>query len=210
MSDHADMSRRDFVRGRLWRSIRAAAGVPTPTPLPTRAPVALPIRRPPGAVPEARFLAECTRCNACIEACPVHAITLAPARYRQAAGTPILEPTAACVMCPDTPCIRACEPGVLRADRPLKMGTAWIDRSNCLAHRGTLCTVCSERCPVPGAIRLDHGRPVIQEAVCTGCGLCATVCPAPVNAIAILPLPDRPPDPSPGSPGTDRPGVVGL
>lgn len=194
MSNDADISRRDFVRGRLLRTVRAMAGVPTPPPAPQRAAwVPLPIRRPPGAVPEARFLAECTRCNACIQACPVGAITVAPMRFRHAAGTPMIDQaTAACVMCPDTPCISACEPGVLRKDRPLKMGTAWVDRSNCLAHRGTLCTTCSERCPVPGALRVDGGKPAIQDATCTGCGVCAQVCPAPINAIAILPLPDRP------------------
>jgi len=123
----------------------------------------------------------------------VDAIVLAPPRFREAAGTPMIDAhTTACVMCADTPCIASCEPGVLRAGRPLKMGTAWIDRMNCLAWSGSFCTVCSERCPVPGAISLEQGRPSVVESVCTGCGVCHGVCPAPVNAIGIMPLPDRP------------------
>jgi len=99
---------------------------------------------------------------------------------------------AACVMCADAPCISACEPRVLRRDQPLKMGVAWIQPMACLAHNGSFCTVCSERCPVPGAIRLDGGRPSIDAGVCTGCGTCAYVCPAPSNAVVVMPLADRP------------------
>ncbi len=59
--------------------------------------------------------------------------------------------------------------------------------SACLAFRGTLCTVCVERCPVPGAIVLDRGRPKIVESLCTGCGDCVARCPAPINALALRP-----------------------
>jgi ferredoxin-type protein NapG len=153
----------------------------------------LPIHRPPGAVSEASFLAGCTRCNACIAACPVGAIVHAPAKFRQAAGTPMIDVHhAACIMCHDTPCIAACEPRVLRAEQPRKMGVAWIQNMACLAHTGSFCTVCSERCPVPGAIEVTAGKPRILEDVCTGCGVCATVCPAPVNAVVVMPLADRP------------------
>jgi len=105
----------------------------------------------------------------------------------------MIEPhTTACIMCPDTPCITACKPGVLRADQPLKMGVAWIQTMACLAHTGSFCTVCSERCPVPGAIQVSAGKPRIREDICTGCGVCASVCPAPSNAVVVMPLADRP------------------
>ena len=42
-----------------------------------------------------------------------------------------------------------------------------------------------------GAIALKQGRPVINEQVCTGCGVCQYVCPAPYNAIAIMPIAGR-------------------
>ena len=92
-----------------------------------------------------------------------------------------------CVMCEGEPCIDACEPNVLSRALPLKMGTASIRTPNCLAYNGTICTVCSERCPVEGAIDLIGGRPRIDEATCTGCGVCQHVCPAPYNAVLILP-----------------------
>ncbi|MBL8763793.1 MAG: 4Fe-4S dicluster domain-containing protein [Phycisphaerae bacterium] len=153
----------------------------------------LPIHRPPGAVDEVSFLSGCTRCNDCISACPVSAIVHAPARFREAAGTPMIDPhTSPCIMCEDTPCITACKPSVLRVDQPRKMGVAWIQTMACLAHTGSFCTVCSERCPVPNAIEVDAGKPTIRADVCTGCGVCASVCPAPTNAIVVMPMADRP------------------
>ncbi len=92
-------------------------------------------------------------------------------------------------MCDGTPCIPACEPGVLTTDAPLKMGTAGIRVPNCLAHQGTFCTVCSERCPVEGALEVVDGKPVVHDEICTGCGVCQHVCPAPYNAVLILPAP---------------------
>lgn len=212
MTDSPKPSRRDFLRGwlgagtaerprppvpaaRAQSGSHGAAARTTPVTTRIRSPrhVAMPIHRPPGAVHEAAFLAGCTRCNDCIAACPVAAIILAPRRFRHAAGTPMIDPyAAACVMCADTPCIAACEPGVLRADQPLKMGVAYIERAACLAYTGSFCTVCAERCPVPGAIELSHGKPRILPETCTGCGLCSFVCPAPSNAVVVMPLADRP------------------
>ena len=40
----------------------------------------------------------------------------------------------------------------------------------------------------------DH-RPHIVEETCTGCGVCHFVCPAPENAVIIMPLAERPPRP---------------
>lgn len=205
MSDDPRLSRRDLLRGRLLgRAADAAARIVDATStglgdtsreagLGTGRRFSLPVHRPPGAVEEKAFLAGCTRCGECISACPVGAIVLAPSRFREAAGTPMIDPHhSACVMCPDTPCISACEPGVLRVDRSLKMGVAWIQTMACLAHTGSFCTVCSERCPVENAIEVRAGKPRIREDVCTGCGVCAAVCPAPVNAIVVMPLADRP------------------
>ena len=58
----------------------------------------------------------------------------------------------------------------------------FIVAAACLATR-SFCSVCVERCPVPGAIRVSAGQPQIQPALCTGCGQCVAVCPAPVLAI---------------------------
>lgn len=210
MSEPSPISRRDFLRGRLRGAAKAAvqsleatthslqkAIPPLPSPAkaaPTGRRFSLPIHRPPGAIDERSFLTGCTRCGDCISACPVHTIVVAPERFREAAGTPMIDSTiAGCVMCEDTPCITACKPGVLRADRPKKMGVAWIQTIACLAHSGSFCSVCSERCPVENAIEVVAGKPRIREDVCTGCGVCAAVCPAPTNAVIVMPLADRPP-----------------
>lgn len=218
MSDQPPISRRDWLRGAFRRGGAAGDGVgreqsvPAQSPAPraaagergtnppvSRFPRTFPIHRPPGAIEESAFLVECTRCGACIEACPHDAIVLAPARYRGAAGTPMIDAASApCRMCPDTPCIAACEPGVLRGDlgpRGLVMGEARIHADDCLAHAGSFCTVCSEQCPVPGAIEVREGRPRIIAEVCTGCGVCHHVCPAPINAVMLLPASTRPPRP---------------
>ena len=191
MSTGESISRRDLLLGKVFR---APAREPADSPVQAspKSEKLLTILRPPGAVDERAFLAGCTKCNECANACPVEAIFSAPPRFGSAAGTPMIDPMQApCVMCEDTPCIAACEPNVLQAELGLRMGTAKIKQPHCLAFNGTICTVCSERCPVEGALALDQGRPVINEQACTGCGVCQYVCPAPYNAIAILPVASR-------------------
>jgi Na+-translocating ferredoxin:NAD+ oxidoreductase RNF subunit RnfB len=56
----------------------------------------------------------------------------------------------------------------------------------CLAYT-SFCTVCSERCPVPGAMKVDKGIPMVVAETCTGCGVCHDVCPAPTNAVLVIP-----------------------
>lgn len=64
--------------------------------------------------------------------------------------------------------------------------TAIIQGRFCIALT-SFCSVCSERCPVPGAIRKERGLPMVVPDVCTGCGVCHEVCPAPRNAVLLLP-----------------------
>src|SRR5262245_39841423 len=65
--------------------------------------------RPPGALPEAAFLAACTRCGECTAACPVHAIRPLGTEHGLASGTPALQVSSvACVMCTEMPCAQAC------------------------------------------------------------------------------------------------------
>lgn len=154
----------------------------------------IPVLRPPGAVDEATFLEQCTRCDACLDACPHDSIIHASGRMREAAGTPMIDPMQQpCWMCADRPCIEACEPDVLTHLVPTMMGTARINEETCLAYQGSFCTVCSEQCPVDGAITLDErNRPTVVEQTCTGCGVCQYVCPAPHNAVLLMPAFQRP------------------
>ena len=167
--------------------------VPVDNPVATQVPQGIPLHRPPGAVAEPQFLAGCTRCSDCIEACPYDAIHHAPDRLGKAAGTPIIRAdVVACMMCEDFPCIASCKPGVLTEAIPPIMGTARVTPHLCLAYHHTTCTVCSERCPVDDAITICDGKPTINESVCTGCGVCRYVCPAPENAILHMPAFVRP------------------
>jgi Pyruvate/2-oxoacid:ferredoxin oxidoreductase delta subunit len=65
--------------------------------------------------------------------------------------------------------------------------TAIVQGRFCLAYRNSFCSVCSERCPVPGAIIKERGLPRVDPALCTGCGICHDLCPAPRNAILMIP-----------------------
>jgi MauM/NapG family ferredoxin protein len=193
-----------FLKG-LWHAaaptverVEAATAAAARSEAPRQRPV--PLIRPPGAVREEDFLAGCTRCMDCATACPHQAIVAAPIRLRDAAGTPTIQAIdAPCRMCPDMPCITACAPGVLRRDVPVKMATARIMEHTCLAHQGSTCSSCHERCPVPGAFTVVNGRPTVVEDVCTGCGVCAHVCPAPQNAVLLLPILGRPARPQSAS-----------
>jgi ferredoxin-type protein NapG len=168
--------------------------------------------RPPGALPEFAFLAACTRCDRCLQACPQAAILKASGRARLAVNTPHLDPRAmACFLCTGLPCIPACPAGALvwprrtvkgavqEGPRAVKMGTAVVKRNLCLtwkaeAREAIPCRTCWARCPFPDeAIRMVEdpeggpAHPEVEAEVCTGCGLCTFGCPTPDPAIVIEP-----------------------
>lgn len=74
---------------------------------------------------------------------------------------------------------------------------AVIAGRHCLAYQGTSCTTCVEHCPIDGALLLEKGLPRVVPAICTGCRLCQEACPAPQEAIRIVPRPPGMPPPSP-------------
>ena len=63
---------------------------------------------------------------------------------------------------------------------------AVVQGRHCLAYH-SVCSVCYEHCPVPGAFLVESGIPSVVAETCTGCQICHQVCPAPTNAILILP-----------------------
>jgi ferredoxin len=65
--------------------------------------------------------------------------------------------------------------------------TVRVRTGHCLAWQGSFCTTCVERCPIPGAIVMEAGRPRVVAERCDGCGTCVRVCPAPLNAFELRP-----------------------
>jgi len=149
--------------------------------------------RPPGALPEAAFLAACTRCGECTAACPVHAISPLGPETGFAAGTPALKvELTACVMCLEMPCAGSCPTDALTVPddgwKHVKMALVEIHTDSCLAYNGTECGICAQVCPAgEAAIFLDgSGRPVLADR-CTGCGTCIIACVTTPKSISATP-----------------------
>ncbi|VAX36401.1 hypothetical protein MNBD_PLANCTO03-759 [hydrothermal vent metagenome] len=209
-------SRREAIRGRLLggllntlgeslREVQEGFGVgpkspppPLPPPLPS-APSLPVLHRPPGAIEELAFVAQCTRCDACLRACPAEAIVHAEGFFGKAAGTPVIDPKrVACSLCEERSCIVACEAegtGVLSSLLEPKMGTAMIHPSRCVVYRGDSCEACFDSCPVEGAIYGKGTQPMVDAAVCVGCGMCVQACPVEPGAVSIVPISTRPAKP---------------
>ena len=184
------MDRREFLR-RGGQKAAQLAGQLTRAAAASRAEKWL---RPPFAVDELDFLLGCTKCGACIVACPHNVLFNLPEKMgRHAAGTPAMNLTnRGCHMCDGWPCATACEPNVLKApdpdesSPPLKLATLRIDEETCLPYLGPECGACSDSCPVPGALVWEAGiRPAIDQASCTGCALCREACILDPKAISI-------------------------
>ncbi len=153
--------------------------------------------RPPGALPEPRFLGACIRCGQCAAVCPrgcvkTHSIN----DGLSLAGVPYVDTRIrACNLC--MRCGQVCPTGALRAipadkgivAESVSMGVAVVDKSLCISFLGRLCGICRDACPYPGkAIKLEPwARPVIIEEKCVGCGLCVEICPQQPTAIRIDP-----------------------
>ena len=184
-----DLARRSWLKG-LLPAARDAVAQSLLRPLERAFPAR---RRPPGAIVEASFLTDCTRCGECASACPHAAIHT----YRESAGvlagTPVLLPDQRpCHMCEGFPCAAACKEGALispeHATWPL--GEVRLARERCIAYAGPDCGACASLCPSEiEALRLVRGRPIIDSDTCVGCGRCIEACPVLPAAIEFLPLP---------------------
>ncbi len=165
--------------------------------------------RPPFAITELEFLLACTRCRDCIDACPHQVVFPLPARVGvRFAATPALDLlNKGCHLCADWPCVSACQTGALALPSPqqsqandlegsveapladlqsqVKLARVEIDQQRCLPYNGPECGVCLNSCPLPGALFEDYFKPVIDAALCSGCGLCREQCIADPKAITI-------------------------
>jgi ferredoxin-type protein NapG len=179
----------------------AAAPPPTPTPpaapeplsdhrgVRAARPITLPlILRPPGALPEADYLAACTRCGECIKACPVSAILADP---EMASGAPyILAERRACAVCESLACMSSCPTGALQVVPrfSIAMGRAHWGEGKCLRSAGEDCQICVDACPMgTAAIEVNAEGLVQVNSACIGCGVCQEVCPTSPRAIVVVP-----------------------
>lgn len=151
--------------------------------------------RPPFALDELEFLLACTRCRACIEACPQHVIFPLSARCGASVmGTPALDLlNRGCHLCADWPCVAACEPAALRRpgdaqDAAPRLASVWIEPRHCLPYQGPECGACAGSCPVPDALQWQGARPHIDPARCVGCALCHEACIVQPKAIGVAAL----------------------
>jgi MauM/NapG family ferredoxin protein len=159
------------------------------------------VLRPPAALAEEDFVNRCIRCGNCMKACITNG--LQPVMFEAGPGgiwTPKLVPRKGyceynCVLCGQTCPTGAIPRLTVEQKHKVRLGLARIDKSLCLPWaRGSSCIVCQEHCPVAEkAIKLDDytgppSKPVIDESLCTGCGICENKCPVdPVRAIKVEP-----------------------
>jgi polyferredoxin len=167
--------------------------------------------RPPGSLPEKDFLKLCQRCGLCMKVCPTNAINPALTEAGMAGfWTPNLIMIQGYCEYTCTLCGGVCPTGAIRKlsgkekiERPVRIGSAHIDRGRCLPWSGNgPCIVCEEHCPTsPKAIRLKEGKsswlpvgkavnvklPYVDLESCVGCGICEYKCPVKGNpAIRVI------------------------
>jgi len=134
---------------------------------------ARPIARPPYAIDEGRFTEDCTRCNACIEACPEDLL------QRGDGGFPELRfGHGECTFCSD--CAAACPTPALQllGHRPWRW-QATVS-AGCLMPQGITCRSCGDACPTAAIVfdpRRPNAAPAIASDRCNGCGSCVGTCP---------------------------------
>ncbi|GAB4416805.1 MAG: hypothetical protein OHK0032_12830 [Thermodesulfovibrionales bacterium] len=148
--------------------------------------------RPPGASNEIDFISRCIRCGRCAQVCPYRSIKVANLMDSLAnMGTPFIKardiPCYLCMKCPPV-CPSGALNRKLKNKQDVRMGTARINKKECLAWQGTLCRSCYQSCPIfDEAIKMDNElRPVVDEKKCVGCGICENVCPVEPAAIIVV------------------------
>lgn len=185
--DGKGVSRRELLT--FWRKPIEELVKPKPPAPPAARPAPL---RPPGTMHELMLVNSCIRCGQCIDTCPARAIRPLGADWGAAAGTPFIDARLQpCVLCTGLQCTHVCPSGALTpvyVNRDVTMGTAVLDESRCVTHRGQACDACFKACPMPGAIVVDEaGRVRVADPHCVGCGLCEHVCPTEPASIRVVP-----------------------
>ncbi|RME92462.1 MAG: hypothetical protein D6767_03165 [Candidatus Hydrogenedentota bacterium] len=144
--------------------------------------------RPPGAAETSTLITLCATCQKeCVHACPEKAISLLNEEFGLEEGTPFLSPAQKpCRWCKDFPCVEACPTDALLFHRIQPIAKAEIDLELCATSQGILCDYCAHLCPSHiRAIKMVNRKPVLEESLCVGCGMCAYHCDQFPSPIAI-------------------------
>ncbi|MNB95515.1 ferredoxin-type protein [compost metagenome] len=153
-----DHSRRGMLTGR-WR--QASSGI-----------------RPPWSGVEQHFLALCTRCDACIQACESNILE------RGQGGYPSVNfQKGECSFC--AACAQVCPESLFLSRHTRAWDLMFIVEAHCLANQSVECHRCQDSCE-PMAIRFRPTlsgiyQPQLDNQACNGCGACVASCP--VSAI---------------------------
>ncbi len=153
---------------------------------------------PPGSLSAANLALRCTGCQLCISECPNQ--VLRPSSDLMHLMQPVMSYERGYCRPECTRCSEVCPAGAIKPiAREVKASTqighaVWI-KKNCIPLTdGVSCGNCARHCPT-GAIEMvlsdpddeaSAAIPVVNEAVCIGCGACENLCPArPFSAIYV-------------------------
>ena len=131
--------------------------------------------RPPWSKEEREFVGNCTRCDACIQACPETILA------KDTKGFPVINfQKGECTFCAE--CTTACEADVFEPDTTQQPWSLAANIGNkCLPLQGVVCGRCAEECEIEAiSMRLVAGGisiPRLSTESCNGCGACYRVCP---------------------------------
>lgn len=189
-----NLSRRNLI----LTSLLAVAAVPFFRISPSSKHSSPKLIRPPGALPEEKFLRKCIKCGECMKACPTNGLQPASTEAGlEGIWTPVLVPTIGYCEYYCSLCSQVCPTGAIKEltveeKIKVKIGLAWINKNRCIPYDlGTPCIVCEEHCPTsPKAIKLvkteaqlpdgtikTPAAPIINLDLCIGCGICEKKCP---------------------------------
>lgn len=154
----------------------------------------LPVRErpvlPAGSLPRAAFARTCIGCGLCTAVCP-EKVLKSSVKWNSFGQPEMVFQSGFCRLACDYRCGQACPVGAIRklggvARADVHQGRAIWKKELCVrTTKGEPCTACVRKCPVK-AIHLVEGIPVVDEAVCIGCGACEHVCPSrPLPAMQV-------------------------